>query len=193
LESIRANPNPYGQVNRIDALVSTVETVNDALAAEKRSKALLSIDKKLGEALAALSAAHADSDLSNRVLKPLQDLKAQLAGLVSIPRILFCQGRAGDLLDEAMDKIAAAAKVKAQATPAAQPSSNPNVASTASTASTPSSTPVAPVAKPIRVVKPAELSSKSYLETEGEVEVYVSALKAELLAVIASGHRARIQ
>jgi hypothetical protein len=195
LEAIRADPNPYGQINRIDALVSAVETVNDALAAEKRSKALLSVDKKLGEAQAALSAAHADSDLCNKVLKPLQDLKAQLAGLVSIPRILFYQGRGGDLLDEAMEKISADAviKAKAQAKPVAQLSSTPGVEPPASTSPVSPAAPARPLAKPIRVVKPAELSSKSYLETVGEVEEYVAKLKAELLATIASGHRARIQ
>jgi hypothetical protein len=191
LEAIRANPNPYGQINRIDALVSAVETVNDALACEKRSKALLSIDSKIGEAQTALNAAQADADLSNTVLKPLQDLKAQLAGLVSIPRILFLQGRGGELLDDAMDKIAAAAKAKAQLKLSAPTSSSASATSPASITSTPA--PTAPVAKPIRVVKPAELSSKSYLETESEVEEYVAKLKAELMAAIASGHRARIQ
>lgn len=195
LEAIRANPNPYGQINRIDALVSAVEAVNNALASEKRSKALLSIDSKIAEVQAALSAAQADADLSNKVLKPLQDLKAQLAGLVSIPRILFLQGRGGELLDEAMDKIAAAsaAKAKAQAKPAASPSSSGTAASSVSATSTSTPMATAPVAKPIRVIKPAELSSKSYLETEGEVEDYLAKLKAELMATIASGHRARIQ
>ncbi|MDY7545494.1 BREX system P-loop protein BrxC [Glaciimonas sp. CA11.2] len=192
LETIRANANPYGQISRIDALVSAVEAVNDALASEKRSKALLSIDNKIEEVQAALSVAQADSDLSNRVLKPLQDLKAQLAGLVSIPRILFLQGRGGELLDEAMDRIAAAAaaKAKAQVKPITPPSSS---GASASATTTSISTLPAPVAKPIRVIKLAELSSKSYLETDDEVEDYVAKLKTELLAVIASGHRARIQ
>jgi hypothetical protein len=107
---------------------------------------------------------------------------------VSIPRILFLQGRGGELLDDVMDKIATAAKAKAQSKAV-----TPLVSSGAFESSTAEPTPTAPITKPIRVVKPAEISSKSYLETEREVEDYVAKLKAELLAVIESGYRARIQ
>ena len=187
LETIRSNPTPYGQVNRIEALLSAVEKVNEALASERREKALLSIDAKIKEANQALDAAHAEADLRNAALKPLQDLKTQLAGLVSIPRILFLQGRGGELLDEAMDKIAAASKVRASVKPPPAPTGP------GGSAPVPPPPPPAPAAKPIRVVRPADLGAKTYLETEQEVEDYVATLRAELLAAIASGHRARIQ
>jgi hypothetical protein len=186
LEGIRSNPSPYGQVNRIDALLFAVEKVNEALASERRETALLSIDAKIKEANLALDTAHAEADLRNAALKPMQDLKTQLAGLVSIPRILFLQGRGGELLDEAMDKIAAASKAKATVKP-------PLTAGTGGSAPMPPLAPTATAAKPIRVVRPADLGGKTYLETEQEVEDYVAKLRAELLAAIASGHRARIQ
>ena len=50
-----------------------------------------------------------------------------------------------------------------------------------------------PVAKTTRVVRAADFSSKSYLESEPDVEAYVSKLKAELLAVVRSGQKARVQ
>ncbi|HUZ95331.1 MAG TPA: BREX system P-loop protein BrxC, partial [Edaphobacter sp.] len=186
LEGIRSNPSPYSQVNRIDALLFAVEKVNEALASERRGKALLSIDAKIKEANQALDVAHAEADLRNAALKPMQDLKTQLAGLVSIPRILFLQGRGGELLDEAMDRIAAATKAKATVKP-------PLTAGSDGSAPVTPLSPTETAAKPIRVVRPADLNSKSYLETELEVEDYVKKLKAELLGVIASGHRARIQ
>lgn len=143
LEAIRANPMPYAQVNRIEALLSAVEKVNESLASARREKALLSIDGKIQEATQALDQAQADPSLRNAVLQPLQSLKTQLAGLVSIPRILFLQGRAGELLDEVMDKIAAA-QTKASIKPA--PSPTPG--------GTPTPPPPAPpAAKPIRVVR----------------------------------------
>jgi hypothetical protein len=186
LEGIRANPSPYGQVNRIDALLIAVEKVNEALASERREAALLSIEAKIKEANLALDTAHAEADLRNAALKPMQDLKTQLAGLVSIPRILFLQGRGGELLDEAMDKIAAVSKAKATVIRPLNPE----------TGGAAHMSPLAPSAiasKPIRVVRPADLGGKTYLETEKEVEDYVAKLRAELLAAIASGHRARIQ
>lgn len=183
LEAIRANPIPYAQVNRIEALMSTVEKVNESLASARREKALLSIDGKIQEATQALDQAQADPSLRNAVLQPLQSLKTQLAGLVSIPRILFLQGRAGELLDEVMDKIAAA-QTKASTKPA--PSLTPG--------GTPTPPPPAPTApKPIRVVRVADLGAKTYLETEQDVDAYVAKLRAELMAAIAAGHRTRVQ
>lgn len=186
LESIRANPFPYGQVNRIESLVASVEKVNEELASERREKALLSIDAKIAEAIKALDAVGAEPDLRNKVLKPLQDLKAQVAGLVSISRIFFLQGRAGELLDEAMDKLAEATKPKP---PEKQPPSTPG----ASPGPSPTAPPAQPVAKPIKVVRVSEIGSKTYLETAQDVEDYVRALKTELMAAIDTGKRARVQ
>lgn len=183
LEAIRANPMPYAQVNRIEALLSAVDKVNESLASARREKALLSIDGKIQEATQALDQAQADASLRNAVLQPLQSLKTQLAGLVSIPRILFLQGRAGELLDEVMDKIAAA-QTKASTKPAPSPAPG----------STPTPPPPAPpAAKPIRVVRVADLGAKTYLETEQDVDAYVAKLRAELMAAIAAGHRTRVQ
>lgn len=183
LEAIRANPMPYAQVNRIEGLLSAVEKVNESLASARREKALLSIDGKIQEATQALDQAQADPSLRNAVLQPLQSLKTQLAGLVSIPRILFLQGRAGELLDEVMDKIAAA-----------QPKASTNPAPSPAPGGTPTPPPSAPPApKPIRVVRVADLGAKTYLETEQDVDAYVAKLRAELMAAIAAGHRTRVQ
>lgn len=48
-------------------------------------------------------------------------------------------------------------------------------------------------AKTTKVIRAAELSSKTYLETEADVEAYVGKLKAELLATVRSGQMARVQ
>lgn len=190
LESIRANPAPYAQVNRIEALLSAVEKANEALAGTRRERALLSIDGKIQEATQALDQAQAEPSLRNAVLQPLQTLKAQLAGLVSIPRILFLQGRAGELLDEAMDKIAAAAAA-AKAKAVTKPAPTPPPGGSATPA--PPAPPATPAAKPIRVVRAADLGAKTYLETEQDVDTYVAKLRAELMAAIAAGHRTRVQ
>lgn len=194
LEAIQRNPSPYGMVNRIEGLVAAVEKVNDAIAGERRERALRSLDEKIAEAQRALDGAAADADLRNATLKPLQDLKAQLAWMVSIPHILFAQGRGADLLDEAMDKIARAAaaneppKARKQAASGnasdagagASVEANANVGATTST-------------RPIQVVRASELSAKTYLESSADVEEFIAALRQELLAAIAAGRRARLQ
>lgn len=50
-----------------------------------------------------------------------------------------------------------------------------------------------PPAKTTKVIRVAELSSKTYLETEADVDTYVTKLKAELLKAVRSGQIARIQ
>ena len=178
LEAILDNPAPYGQIPRIDALIKTVETVNEAAAQDKRELALKSIDAKIAEVQKSLDQIQACADLRNKALHPLQDLKTKVAGLSSIPKILYLQDQGGNLLDDAMLAIQAA-----MAKPVPPEPGKP---------ATPSPAPV-PQPKPSKVIRAADLSPSIYLETEAEVETYVAKLKAELLDTIQSGKRARIQ
>ncbi|MBY0410971.1 MAG: BREX system P-loop protein BrxC [Burkholderiaceae bacterium] len=185
LTQIRDNPQPYALVNRIEPLVATVTSVNEQLAQEKREKALLSIDDKLAEVQKQLAASAATPELSNKALKPLQDLKARIAGLTGIAQIFYLQEQAAEGMDEAITLIeAAAAKpapVAASPGDAAKPvqTGQPNVP--------------APAPKATRVVRAAEFSNQPYLETEAEVDVYLARLKTELLAVVRAGQKARVQ
>jgi hypothetical protein len=185
LTQIRDKAKPYGLVNRIEPLLATVTSINEQLAQEKRERALLSIDGKLAEVQAKLSAVSASSDLSHQALRLLQDLKARIAGQTSIAKILYLQGQGGDAMDEAITLIEAAVAVKP-----------PHVAEAGSTTK-PSQTgaakaPQAP-AKTTKVVKASEFSTKTYLETEADVDVYISKLKEALLAAVRAGQIARIQ
>jgi hypothetical protein len=184
LEAIRDNPTPYALVPRIEGLVSAVEAVNAKLAGQLRERALRALDSRIEEASDVLTGAQADPDLRNRALKPLQDLKAIIAGLASIPRILYMQDRSAELLDDAMAVIAAAVKAK-------EPPPGPSVSGGGSK-------PVAPVipapaAKPVKVVRLADIPSKTYLESEAEVDEYLDALRKVLLDTVKSGSRARVQ
>ncbi|MCA8001353.1 BREX system P-loop protein BrxC [Burkholderia metallica] len=182
LDSIRKDPTPYSRVNRIDALVASVEGINDALAGEQREKALLSVDSKIREAERALESASADQALMARALKPLHDIKTQLAASSSIPRILFMQSRAGELLDAVMDDIAAS-KSKASAEATASASSDKAADTTHAKAKV----------KPVRVVSTSDIVTKTYLESEEEVEAYISKLRTALMTAIAEGYRTRVQ
>ena len=51
----------------------------------------------------------------------------------------------------------------------------------------------APAPKTTRVVRAAEFSNQPYLETEAEVDAYLTRLKSELLAVVRAGQKARVQ
>jgi hypothetical protein len=68
----------------------------------------LSIDAKIAEVQAKLTATGATPELSNKALKPLQDLKTRIASQTSIAQILYLQGQGGDAMDDAITLIEAA-------------------------------------------------------------------------------------
>jgi hypothetical protein len=173
LTHIRDNANPYSMVNRIEPLLATVTTVNEQLAHAKRERALRSTDEKLAEVQAKLSAVAASADMRNKALSELQNIKTRISSQTSIAQILYLQGQSGDAMDEAITLI--------EATSTTQPM-QPGKANV----------PLA-AAKTTRVVRAAELSSKNYLETEADVEAYLSTLKAALLDAVRLGQIVRIQ
>ena len=188
LTQLRDNPKPYAQVNRIEPLIATISTVNEQLAQEKRERGLLSIDEKIAEVQAKLNAVAATADTSNKALRQLQELKTRLASQTSIAQILHLQGQGGDAMDEAIMLIEAAT-VAAVAKPAhvAEPGN------TAKPLHTGAPNVTQPAAKTTRVIRAAELSGKTYLETEADVEAYVGQLNTALLAAIRSGQMVRVQ
>jgi hypothetical protein len=185
LAHIRDNPKPYGQVNRIEPLLASVTAINEQLAQEKRDRALMSIDGKLAEVEAKLKVAAATPDLSNKALRPLQDLKARIASQSSIAQIMLLQAAGGDAMDDAINIIEAAA--------ANRPDHIAMPGNTTKPPQTGQPNVPAPAVKATRVIRAAELSSKTYLETEADVDAYLSKLKDALLTAVRAGQIARIQ
>jgi hypothetical protein len=187
LTKIRDNPKPYAQVNLIESLLAKVNGVNEQLAQSRREKALLSIEAKLNEVQAKLDAANASPELRNKALLQLQALKTAIAAQSSIAQIFYLQGQGGDAMDDAITLIEAAAAKQQAPLHVASPGDiarpvqvgSPNVP--------------APAAKPTRVIRAAELSAKTYLETEADIDAYVSRLREALVAAINSGQKARVQ
>jgi hypothetical protein len=172
-------------VNRIEPLLATVTSVNEQIAQEKRDRALLSIDEKLVEVQAKLSAVSANSDVSNKALRLLQDLKVRIANQSSIAQILYLQSQGGDAMDEAITLIEVAVAVKPPQVSEPGSTTKPSETGKVNVTKAP--------AKTTKVVKASEFSTKTYLETEADVDAYISKLKEELLTAVRSGQIARIQ
>ena len=190
LEAIRDNPTPYQQINQIEALIQSVEAVNAKLVDSKREHALLLLEKKIAEVSQALDQAHAQADLRNRALLSLQQIKLDIAAQTSIPQIHYLQEQSGNALDSAMDMITAALKSTTVKPPLAAKATGDSstVINISGDQATQAVTPL-----PAKVIRAADYSSKSYLESEAEVEEYITKLRAELMAAIKAGQRARIQ
>ena len=127
-----------------------------------------------------MNQAHANDDLRNKALHPLQQLKISIAALSSIPQIRYRAERAGTHLDAAMDSIAAEQK---------QPELGIKEPGTGTPAM---QTPVT-VQKPVKVIRAQAISTKTYLETVDEVDAYLAKLKLVLLAALDEGKKARIE
>ena len=183
LEAIRDNTEPYGQISQIEPLVTILEGINEALAQVQREQAINVIDARIREINQKLHDVQADPALRNKALLALQELKTKTASLVSIPLIEFQRNQAGELMDAAM------ALIEAEQHKAPQGVAQPGHGSVGTGTGTHAGT--AP--KPTAVIRASELATKSYLESEGEVDAYLTALKEALLEAIRSGQRARIQ
>lgn len=171
LEAILANPSPYEQISRIDPLLERIESVNRKVVQESRVKVLTTIEKQIAEVKEKLELIHADPDLRNQALYPIQKLKEKILESSSIPEIFYLRDKGGELLDDSIGIIE-----KAQTPPPKHglpPPPGPN--------------------KAPRVIRASSLAGKMYMETEGDVEDYISKLRAELLSAIQSGQRARIE
>ena len=169
-----------------NALGAAQVKLNDAQDHLAKTRGELAVAEVLDKQMQAkLNAAGANPDLSNKALRPLQDLKARVASQTSIAQILLLQGQGGDVMDEAINLVeAAAAKAVHQVASPGDTSKpvqtgQPNVPT--------------PVVKTTRLIRAADFSSKTYLETEADVDAFVVKLKAELMAAVRAGQIARIQ
>lgn len=185
LLAIREDPAPYAKISQIDPLISTIEASNDALVQSGREAAILAVDRKIAEITQTLSDLSADADLSNAALHPLQQRKLKIGDSTSLPEISYLEQGAGQLLDEAMERIIDWAKQQA----------GKGAGTATGTSSTGGGTgkPTTHAPKPSQTVRPSELTTRAYLESEAEVDAYIETLREEFAAILKSGKRIRIQ
>ena len=132
----------------------------------------------------ALTESEAEASLSNKTLLPLQQVKAAVTSLSSIPKIRYFKEQAGSHLDNAIDAIAQASK------PVKSVASEPG--GTATVLTTGASQPATPV-KPAKVIRAADIATKVYLETEADVDDYLARLKNKIVSEINAGAKVRVQ
>jgi hypothetical protein len=174
-EILRA-PAPYGMVKEAAALIACIAQANDALIAAQRARILPAIDKELSKVQRELDTAQADQDLRNQCLYPLQQLKQQAESQTSLAHIAQAARRALELADAAFARIEAAIP---------PPPRKPGDAV--------KDHPDTPYVKPRRVIKAAALTPEGYLETQADVDGYLSKLRAALEKGIAAGDRIEIR
>ncbi|WP_177417917.1 BREX system P-loop protein BrxC [endosymbiont of Lamellibrachia barhami] len=171
METILGSATPYGLIKDAESLIQTVEEANSKVVSERIAHALERIDTHVAKVNDELNAVKAASDLRNAALYPLQQPRSQVVAQDSIAHIFQAQEEASDLADDAIVKIDQAIKKQVADTP-----NKPK-----------------PYVKKIRVVKPSQLSAKSYLETQEEIDAFLKDLRETLEKAINADERVEIR
>ncbi|MBK3435734.1 MULTISPECIES: BREX system P-loop protein BrxC [Pseudomonas] len=207
LKAIEQNSTPYGQLHQVATLIETVEAINAAILAEKRQHALARVDEKITQLQSEITKSGIETaELSNRLLRPLQLVKADLETETSIANIYMLQTQTADerLNDGVFDlerAIQAAAerqqKPQQEQSKASQAASSANgVKEDQAPASVPMPKPVVPPKPVVEVAATSvfnKLGNGLYLESQSDIDRFINALKAELESAIQQDKRIRIR
>jgi hypothetical protein len=184
IRAIRKAANPYGMIQEVEPLVSTIEKVNDKLVTEQRSRSLQQIDIQNKAIQEELKTVGEDSALSSACLRPLESLKNAVTSQTSLAHITQAEADAVNMKDAAIAKIGefVAQQESTKATNVSE--DGPGASDTKS---------IKPKFKPPRVIRPKTLVSKSYLETQGDVDQFLKAMRTQLETAINNDERVEIR
>jgi hypothetical protein len=173
IKDILAAAAPYGMIKEAESLIQSVESVNTALVTKRRDHVLQRIDAHIARIEAELDGAQASSDLRNPCLYPLQTLRRQVEAQTSIAHINQAQQSAVEAADEAIDKIEAATKERAEKHIGEK---KPPV-----------------YVKKRRIVQAALLAPAGFLETQADIDTFLGKLRQALESAIAKDERVEIR
>lgn len=207
LKAIEQNTTPYGQLHQVTTLVETVEAINAAILTEKRQHALVRVDEKITQLQTEIAKSGIETaELSNRLLRPIQLVKADLETETSIANIYMLQTQTADErlhdgvfeLERAIQAEAERQqKIQQEHAKAAQAANSANgVKEDRAPALVPVSKPVAPPKPVVEVVATSvfnKLGNGLYLESQNDIDRFIEALKGELESAIQQDKRIRIR
>lgn len=200
LNTIEGSAAPYNQLNRVAGLIETVEGINAELLTEQRHKAINHVDEKLAQLQAEIDKSGiATPELCNRLLRPLQLIKTDIAAEASIATILMLQSQTADeRLHEAVDELESAIQSEAERVKRLLQVREGEPGSSGDGKPTPP-----PVVKPAPPLKPVvevaatsvfnKLGKGIYLESQSDIDSFISALRAELESAVKQDKRIKIK
>jgi hypothetical protein len=181
IHEILSAKSPYGLIKETDALINTVNAVNSSLLTGRRAQAIAKIDAVIATLNKDVAAAQGEAGLRSACLKPLEALKEQVQKEESLAHITQAESEAVKEFDVAVGriedflrKLAEQKKPKDDGSGKVPP-------------------PPPPVVKKLRVVKPADIVKTTYLETSGDVNGFLDALRQELEQAINNNERIQIR
>lgn len=155
--------SPYAMLRETDKLIETVGAVNDRLIEAKKLHVIAAVDKSIAQVKETLKEYKADSALSNKSLKPLQDIRKQIDSEKSIPSIAYGLNQLSEAVDDSIDLIEKEQGNNEQPT------------------------------KPVKNISAASVQKKAYLESEQDIDEYLAEMRLQLHAALSLGSRIRIK
>ena len=210
LETIYNKDRPYREIRDVEPLIENINKINEALVSEKREHAKSRIDIRIEHVTEQIKAAGAvNSDISNKALYPLQNAKKRVEKLQGIAEIHQEITEAAALEEDAYELInkfieQQQALAEQQAREAAEKAANPISGADKNSKDndyemTVSKPKHAAEIAPKKIVSidtssiVREVNSTGVIETEQDIEDYLSALKTKLTALVNSNNKIRIK
>ncbi|MGJ8674596.1 MAG: BREX system P-loop protein BrxC [Pseudoalteromonas sp.] len=207
LESIYNNNRPYRLIRDIEPLIEKVSKVNESILSEKRAHAKSRIEHRIEQVQKHVKDANVPSELSNKVLRPLQLALKRLDELAGVAEILQEQADSINLEEDAYDLInkhieeqQALLEKRAQEE-AAKAKNQPEQPKGSKGDYTPTPSVPEGVAEPTpkKIVSidtasvMREVNSAGIIETEQDIDNYLTALKGKLTALVNGNNKVRIR
>ncbi len=155
---------PYKMVKEADDLILAVEIINKELVAQQREKTQKNIAASIQQVREELDRARADDNLRNQTLYPLQQIRKKIDQDTSIPQIAYAISEAQEAFEKAIGEIEAKSVVTGIEPP-----------------------------RPIKTITPASLVTKTFIESEQDVEAYLETLREALMDALNLNNRIRIK
>ncbi len=203
LRAIHEDARPYGKLRNVGTLVEQLAAINQRLIEQKRAFSLQAIEQTQQGIQPLVS--ELPSELQNKAMRPFVLLKERVAKSVSLHELVSLVKEADEQEDEVIaliNRYTTEQAARQSEVPVVPPSQvqEPSVGSRGTTTveNTTVEKPVAkpkPVLKPIELVSPTELLGGSHLfiETEQDIDAYLSKLRSRLQQAIVDGKRVRIK
>lgn len=204
LEGIYSKDRPYREIRDVEPLIEQVNKVNQKLIDDKREHAKMRLDVRIDRVKAQLEEADVSQSLSNEALSPLQKSKKRIDDQDSLSDINQEIADAAELEEEAYDLINVFIKKQAaEAQKAAQEAENQKKQQAEKEGKkyeipkTPERAVAEPKVKAVTTIAPSvifdRLGMSGFIETEEQVEQYLSALRDQLTTAISQNHKIRIK
>lgn len=179
MREILGAKSPYKLIKEVDALIGVVDAINSSLLAGRRTQAIAKIDGYVKTLNTDLATANADAGLRATCLQPLESLRSQVERQESLAHITQAETEAIKEFDLAQGRIEEFLHRAPVLVVPQGPGGSP--------------LPPAPKVKKQRIVKPADLVEVTYLETKGDVDKFLGALREELEDALAKNERIQIR